>query len=407
MVFNPTSSRAPLSAIAILVLALLSAVAPFATDMYLPGFTQISVDFAVSAASVQLTLTSFLIGLAMGQLIIGPLSDRYGRRKPLLIGTALAIIASGLCVAAPNIGSLIALRVLQGVGGAAGVVLARAIIADRAPDASWAARQMQIMMIIGGVAPAIAPITGTAIVHLFGWREVFVITALLSLVSFLGVIWYVDESLPSESRIAGGGRVFFRSLQLLAKSRAYIGYTFVTGFTFMALFGYISSSPFIYQNVLGFSATQYSLAFAINALGIVLFGTVSAKLVSKIEPRQLIAYGLAVLIVATLAILSGSLLGAGPVFMAPSIFFAVASVGAILGNANALAIRQVPTVAGTGSAVVGALQFSLGALASPIVGLGGKGNSLPMALVLFGAASAATLCFLLLTDRGHPEGNHQ
>ncbi len=382
---------------ALCVLALLSAVAPIATDMYLPGFPQLSESLGSGASAVQLTLTSFLIGLALGQLIIGPLSDNYGRRKPLLIGTALTIVSGVLCVFAPNIESLIVLRVLQGFGGAAGVVLARAIIADRAPDAATIARQTQIMMMIGGVAPILAPITGTVIVATAGWRAVFMVTALLSTIAFVGVLRYVAESLPAERRIHASRQALWQTIGRLFKHRAYVGYTLVTSFAFMALFGYISASPFVFQNVLGLSSTGYSIAFGSNALGIILFGAVSARLVSRIEPRVIITASLSLLLLATGAILTFVSAGAGPILMLPAIFLAVATIGPILGNASALAIRQVPEAAGTGSAVLGAAQFGLGAIASPLVGLMGEDNPLPMALVMVVASLSAVASFSLLT----------
>lgn len=388
-----------LSILALCVLALLSAVAPIATDMYLPGFPLMAEDLGAGASSVQLTLTSFLVGLAVGQLLIGPLSDNYGRQKPLLLGTALAIVAGVLCAVTPNVELLVLFRVLQGFGGAAGVVLARAIIADRAADAATSARQTQVMMLIGGVAPILAPITGTFIVVHAGWRAVFIVTALLSLLSFVGVLRYVGESLAPEQRVGVSRRALWRTVCQLAGHRAYVGYTLVTGFSFMALFGYISASPFVFQNVLGLSPTEYSMVFGTNAFGVILFGAISARLVMRYDPRSLIAVSLGILLLGSLGVLVCVLLGAGALWMAPAIFFAVSSTGPIMGNASALAIRQVPDIAGSGSAVLGAMQFGLGAFASPLVGLLGESNPLPMALVMLLAGLLAWACFSFLTSR--------
>jgi DHA1 family bicyclomycin/chloramphenicol resistance-like MFS transporter len=395
---DDSQSHLSLSLVALCVLALLSAVAPIATDMYLPGFPQLVRDLNAEASSVQLTLTSFLVGLAVGQLVIGPLSDNYGRQKPLLIGTGLAIVSGVLCALTPSVEFLVLFRVLQGFGGAAGVVLARAIIADRAPDAATTARQTQIMMLIGGVAPILAPITGTFIVASAGWRAVFMVTALLSLISFFGVLRYVGESLAPGQRVRASRRALRLSVCKLACHRAYVGYTLVTGFSFMALFGYISASPFVFQNVLGLSPTAYSLVFGANAFGVILFGAISARLVMRYDPRRLIAVSLGILLLASVALLLCVLLHAGVLFMVPTIFFAVSTVGPIMGNASALAIRQVPDIAGAGSAVLGALQFALGAFASPLVGLLGENNPLPMAVVMLSAGFFALLCFYFLTS---------
>jgi DHA1 family bicyclomycin/chloramphenicol resistance-like MFS transporter len=392
-----TTQKQPLPLIAVAILALLSAVAPIATDMYLPGFPQIAEDLGSGAPGVLLTLTSFLIGLALGQLIIGPLSDRFGRRRPLLLGTALAIISGFLCALAPNIGSLVFFRVLQGFGGAAGVVLARAIIADRAPDAITTARQTQIMMVIGGVAPILAPITGTLIVSIAGWRTVLAVTALLSLVSFIGVLRFIGESLPTERRSDVTRAALWHKIQKLFRHPLYVGYTLVTGFSFMVLFGYISASSFVFQNALGLTPSQYSIAFGANALGIIIFGSTSAKLVSRISPRRLISISLGLLLIAVSVLLALVLAGAGPMMILPAIFLAVASVGPILGNASALAIRAVPESTGMASAVLGALQFGLGALATPLVGLRGESDALPMALVMLTAGGATWLAFAILT----------
>jgi len=387
------SAAGRLSLYALFFLALLSAVAPLATDMYLPGFPQMASDLNSSAAPIQLTLTSFLIGLAAGQLLIGPLSDRFGRRWPLLLGTGLAVVSGFLCTFAPNIESLIAFRALQGIGGGAGVVLARAIVSDSAKDARASAQMFQIMMIIGGLAPVLAPLVGTVIVAAAGWRAVFAVTALLSLLSLLGAVVFLKESLPPENRSAKGPSALWAAIGQLLRNRSYVGYTLVTGFSFMALFGYISASSFVMQNVLGLSPTAYSIVFGTNAVGIMLLGAISSWLVRRIEPHRLTSWGVALLLLASLGVLGAVVAGSPVVLMLPALFLAVASLGFILGNATALAIGQAPKMAGTASAFLGALQFSFGAIASPLVGLGGETNALPMAVVMTVAALAAVICF--------------
>ncbi|MBY6090728.1 multidrug effflux MFS transporter [Maritimibacter alkaliphilus] len=395
-----TPAPAPLPLIAILVLALLSAVAPLATDMYLPGFPVMTEDLATGASTVQLTLTGFMVGLALGQLFIGPLSDSFGRRRPLLLGTALAVVAGFACALAPNVETLIALRLLQGFGGAAGVVIARAIISDRTTDAGASARLMQIMMMIGGLAPVLAPIIGTGIVSLAGWRAVFVVTAILSAVSFFGVFTKVTESLPAENRTPGGAKALWKGIGTVITNRAYLGYTLTVGFAFAVMFAYISASPFVFQGILGLSPVQYSLAFGSNAIGLVVVSAVSAKVVGRVPPQRLAAIGLTTMSCGALAVMACVLSGAGAGLMLPSIFCTVASLGLILGNVSALAISQTPRTAGTASALLGALQFCLGAVASPLVGLAGEGTALPMACVMIAAAVLAVGSFLLLTPRG-------
>lgn len=383
----------PLALPAILTLALLSAVAPLATDMYLPGFPRMAEDLATGASSIQMTLTAFLIGLAAGQLVIGPLSDRFGRRKPLLWGTLVAIASGIACAMTPGIGALIGLRFLQGLGGAAGVVLSRAIIADRSADAAGAARLLQVMMLIGGLAPVLAPIVGTGVVALAGWRAVFGLLAILSLLSLLGTLRWVEESHPEENRSEGGFGALGRGIAAVLGNRVYLGYTLTVGFTFMTMFAYIAASPFVFQEILGLSPLGYSIAFGTNAIGIAATAAVAGRLVGRVSPQRLTVVGLALLSAGALATLVCVLSGAGAALTLPPIFVTVASLGLTMGNASALAIAQVPRNAGTASAVLGALQFCLGALASPLVGLAGKGSALPMALVMVGAAALAVLAY--------------
>lgn len=393
-----TMPRLPL--IAILVLALLSAVAPLATDMYLPGFPVIAEELGASAAAIQMTLTSFLVGMAVGQLVIGPLSDRYGRRLPLLAGTAVAIVAGFLCAAAPGVGWLVALRFLQGLGGAAGVVLARAIISDRSPNTTAAAQLFQIMMMIGGLAPVLAPILGTGIVALAGWRAVFGVIAALSVIAFLGTLRHLGETLPPAARSEGGIGALGRNIAGVVGNRAYLGYTFTVSFAFMVLFAYISASPFVFQGILGLSPVAFSIAFGLNAVGIAAVSAATARLVGRLGPERLAVIGLALMMGGTVLTLATVLAGAGPALMLPAIFVTVASLGVIMGNASALAIGQVPQAAGTASALLGALQFCLGAVASPLVGLAGKDSALPMALVMLGAAVAAIVSFAVARRSG-------
>lgn len=402
--FSLPRREAALRPITIVVLALLSAVSPLATDMYLSGLPRIAADLSTSAAGVQMTLTAFLVGLAAGQLLIGPLSDKHGRRGLLMIGTLVGTLSGIAGAFAPTIGVLVALRLVQGLGGAAGVVLARAVIVDRSANAIAAARLMQIMMLIGGLAPVLAPIAGTAIVSVAGWRAVFWVMAALSLLSLVGVWVFVEETLPAEKRHSGGLGGMLRGIGIVLSNRAYVGYTFTMAFTFMVLFGYISASPFVFQEVLGFTPAQYSLVFGVNSVGIAVVSAVSARFVGRVSPRRFVALGLGILLVASLVLLALVLSHAGAALMLPAIFVTIGSVGLVLGNASALAIAEAPHHTGTASAVLGALQFTLGAVASPLVGLGGKGDALPMALTMLGAGLLALASFTLLTRSEQPVG---
>ncbi len=265
---DAAASPAP-SAWLIVVLAMLNAVAPpFSIDMYLSAFPpEMAADFGTSAPMIQLTLTTFLIGLASGQLVIGSLSDRYGRRRPLIIGTSACLAVSVLCALAPSIELLIVLRFAQGFCGAAGVVIARAVIADRT-SGSGAARLFAVMMLISVLAPITAPVLGGVVVTGLGWRAVFAVLAAMNMLMLLGVLLAVGESLPEHRRRPGGLKALGASTRSVLANRHYIGYTLCMAFTAAAMFAYIAASPFVLQNILGFSPTMYSLIYGACALAV-------------------------------------------------------------------------------------------------------------------------------------------
>ncbi|PEG57418.1 Bcr/CflA family drug resistance efflux transporter [Mycolicibacterium boenickei] len=379
------------------VLALLTAVAPLSIDMYLPAFPAMAAEFGTSASAVQFTLTSFMVGLASGQLILGPLSDRFGRRPLMLAGTFVCILAGVACALAPNIAALTAFRFVQGFSGAAGVVLSRAVVADRAHGAV-AARAFSLMMIINGAAPVLAPLIGGSLMGVIGWRGVFWILAGLAVAMFLGVVAVLTETHPKDRRHTGGVTAMLRDARSVLTNRDYIGYTLAFAFGFTVMFAYISASPFVLQNVLGLSPLHYSFAFAANAAGIVIMNAVNARIVGRFGQRRLLHLGVGLLVLFSVLLLVDALLG--PVLWASLLLLwgAVASLGLVAANATALALDQVRHAAGTGSAVLGALQFGLAALVSPIVGLGGDHTALPMAVAMVVSAGIGAAA-LLLTRR--------
>ncbi|MGB3698651.1 MAG: multidrug effflux MFS transporter [Gordonia sp. (in: high G+C Gram-positive bacteria)] len=386
----------------LLSLALLSAIAPLATDMYLPGLPRVVDELAASPSAVQLTLTSFMLGLAAGQLLTGPLSDGVGRRRPLLVGTVLLTLAGLGCAVAPSIGVLIAVRFLQGLTGGMGVVVARAVIADRT-EGDQAAKLFSIMMIITSAAPVVAPLLGGALVGPIGWRGVFYVLTGLALVMLLAVARFVPETLPVERRHPVQPRVIARSFGSVLGDRLYLGYTLTFGIGFGAMFGYISASPFVIQDLMGFSPGMYSVLFAINALGIGAAGTANTRLVGRLRPQTLLAIGVGVLLVVGAAMLVVALVAADVHWLLLVLMFCLTSTfGFTAGNATALALGQVRDRAGAGSAVLGTLQFTVGAVVSPLVGIGGSTSVLPMAIVIFTCTVLAAGAFT--TTLRHPGG---
>lgn len=391
----PAPARRALPLTTTVVLALLTAIAPLATDMYLPAFPQLAVDLGTSATAVQLSLTTFMVGLALGQLVIGPLSDQRGRRGLLIAGSALCAVAGLACALAPSIAFLIAARFVQGFAGAAGVVLSRAVVADRARGTA-AAQLFGIMMLIQGVAPVLAPLLGGTLVTAVGWRGVFGILAGVSALMLVGVLALVPETRPREARTTGGLGATLRDARTVLGNRRYLGWTGALVLGFAAMFAYISASPFVLQNVLGLSVGAYSVAFAANALGLGVVAGLGTKLVERVAPQRLLAVGVtAVAVLSVLLLLDTVLLGLPRWPTLVLLFLTVSSLGLVFGNATTLATDEVAHAAGTGSAVMGALQFGVGAAVSPLVGLAGERTAVPMAVTMLvlalGAVAAARL----------------
>ncbi|MEV6485964.1 multidrug effflux MFS transporter [Streptomyces sp. NPDC051576] len=378
------------SAVALVaVLAALTAVAPLATDMYVPGFPALGHTLGAGSSAVQLTMTAFLAGLVVGQLLIGPLSDGLGRRRLLLLGTAGFVFFSLACALAPGIGVLTGARFLQGVTGAAGMVLARAVLTDRfhGPELP---RYFAVLSQIMGVAPVAAPVLGGAILAVSTWRAVFVVLAVIGGLLLLAVLCKVPESLPPERRHAGGIASTFRAMGALLGRRSFMGYVLVLAFISAALFTYISGSSFVFENLHGVSATTYSLIFATNAFAMLLAGATFSRLAGRTRLNNLLMAGVGVAAIGALAqvllvltvgeTLAGTwitlFITAGGIGM---VFPSTLSIGQALG-------RRAP---GAASALLGGLQFLFGALAAPLVGLFGEDSSLPMAVIMLVAVGAA------------------
>lgn len=390
-----TRTRAKVTVMVIVVLTTLSAIGPLATDMYIPAFPQVASDLATSAASLQFTLTAFFVGTASGQVVAGPLSDRIGRRTPLLIGIVLCLLASIGCALAPSVEVLLIVRVLQGIGGGFGMVLGRAVLIDMT-DGPELFRIMNIMQGIGGIAPIVAPLLGGLILIVGQWREIFVVIAAMSLISLIGTLFLIPESLPRSRRHAGGFRTFVRNASTLLRRPLFVAYMLVNAFSAFALMAYVSASSFVVQEMLGYSSTQYSVSFAINSTGMMAAAFLSARLTRTIHPRRLMRVALAVVSLASFALLIGSLFFDTPAWIVlPAFFFTVAPQGMIFGNGAAMASEQAREFAGTGSAMLG-LGFSFSAsLAAPLVGLAGTDSSLPMAIAMVAGSLISIACFVV------------
>ncbi|WP_338682454.1 multidrug effflux MFS transporter [Streptomyces acidiscabies] len=384
-------------------LALLSFGMPLATDMYLPAFPKMADDLGTDASGVQLTLTAFLLGQAAGQLVFGPLSDRHGRRRPILVGAAVCALATALCALSPNLATLIALRFVTGFSGAAGLVVGRAVVSDVATGAV-AAKLFGVLIALGGIAPIVAPLAGGAVVtHAGGWRGVFWVLAAITLLMMLAALFFIPESLPAERRRAGGVAATLQTARSVLADRVYVGYTLAFVFACGALFSYISGSAFLLQNVLGFTVGQASVAFSLGALTATLSSTANTRLVGHYPPRLLLKIGLFTMFAASAAALLVTLSGhLDRVLALGLIAVTFLGLGQVFGTATALAIERVPYAAGTGSAVLGTLQGVLGAVAAPLIGLGGDDTAVPLFTGMTGCCLVALLALLLTRDPGEP-----
>ncbi len=376
----------------LVALALLAAAAPLATDLYLPAFPAMVTELATTATGVQLSLTAFLLGAGLGQVAFGPLSDRVGRLRPLLWGTAVYVLASAAAAIAPSVALLVAARLVQGFTGAAGMVIGRAIVTDLARG-QQAARAFSLMMLVGGVAPVLAPVAGSLLAGSIGWRGLLWIVTGLGGVTLVTSALFVRETHPARAR-APRTRAAGTGLRALW-TRRFVGNALAFAFGFATMMAYISASPFLYQDLMGLSQVEYGFAFGLNALALTVTGGISARLTSRFPAVRLARGGLLANLAAIIALALLAVSGAPTLVLAAPILVAVASLGFVLGNTTALALDQVPRSAGLGSAALGLLQFGLAGTIAPLVSLGGGASALPLAATMLGASLIANLAFLL------------
>src|SRR5262249_19869310 len=309
----------------VLILGGMSALAPLSTDMYLPALPALSRDLGASMAQTQVTLSAGILGLALGQVIAGPSSDALGRRRPLLIGMAAYVLASLLCLVAPSVAALSALRFVQGVAGAAGIAIALAIVSDLYSGVTQA-RFIALLMQVSGLAPIIAPIIGSQLLRFTSWRGVFVTLALIGVALLLAAALGLGETLPPSRRQSGGSAASARAFRDLLSDRRFVGYAVSSGFAFAAGIVYISVSPFILQNIYGASAQLIGILFGINALGLVIMAQVSGRLVGRVSSQALMAWGVAATALGGASLLVVVLTGIGLAGVLPSLFIIVPSL---------------------------------------------------------------------------------
>lgn len=377
----------------VLVLGALSAIGPLTIDTYLPALPQLSAEMGATDAQTQLTITGLLVGLGVGQLIIGPLSDAVGRRKPLLVGLAAHGLMSLLCAVAPSITLLAVTRTLQGLAGAAVAVVAMAVVRDLFTGIR-AAQLLSRLILVLGIAPILAPSVGSLVLSITSWRGIFVGLAVAAVLLWLLALLALPETLPVERRQPRTVRGSLRSYGRLFTDRLFVAMVLVAGLMFATLFAYIAGAPFILQGQFGLSAQQFGVAFSANAVGLILMTQLNPVLVGRYGPIRVVSIALVAALVSALALLATALTGFGGLagLMIP-LWFVVTAAGLCMPNTPAIALNRYGDAAGTAAAVLGAAQFGIGGSVAPLVGVLGNQSAVPMAAIIVAAAGLATALF--------------
>jgi DHA1 family bicyclomycin/chloramphenicol resistance-like MFS transporter len=382
-----------------LVLAALTVLGPFAIDMYLPGLPALARDLHASESASQLTLTACLIGLALGQLVAGPLSDILGRRRPLLVGLAGYVGASLLCALANSIELLVAFRFLQGLAGGVGVVIATAVVRDRYTGAA-AAKFFSLLMLAVMVSPLFAPSIGGELLRVTSWHGIFVALAVVGVAVAVAAWAGLPETLPEERRRDGGVGTAFASMTHLATDRAFLSFALPACLMNGATLAYVSGSAFVFQKVYGVSPQTYGYLFALNGLALVVSSQLNRGLVDRFSSYKLMRFGLVVAACAGVVLLAVVLSGTHSlVALLVPLVAMIASFGFVAPNANALALADHGDEAGAGSALLGSLRFASGAVVAPLVGVAGPQTAVPMVVLMVTLALAATAGFVALRRR--------
>jgi DHA1 family bicyclomycin/chloramphenicol resistance-like MFS transporter len=378
----------------VLVLGLLVALGPFTIDLYLPALPSITGDLHTTSSAVQLTLTGTLAGLGFGQLVLGPLSDSFGRRRPLLAGTIAHVLASAACVFASGVVTLGVLRVLQGFGAAAASVIAMAVVRDLF-DGLRAARMISRLILVLGASPVLAPTVGGELLQLTNWRGVFVALALLGAgVTALAAL-RLPETLPPARRQSGGVRGTARAYGLLLSDRTFVMLVLVAGLAMSALFAYVAGATFVLQEQFGLSEQMFGIVFALNSVAIIGASQVNVRLLDRWTSAQILIASITIAVAASAVLLAVALAGFGGVLtLLVPLFVVLAGVGFAGPNATALGLSLHGESAGTAAALLGAVQFGLGAFTAPVAGMLGN-DSVAMAAVIVGSLILASAVLVL------------
>jgi len=404
MTSSPRNPERRGSAGLVLLLGALTAFAPMSIDMYLPAFPAIARDLQAPLATVQLTVAAFLAGSAVGQLFYGPLADRWGRRPPLIAGILLYIVATAGCAASRSVEALLAWRVVMALGGGAGMVIARTVVRDLY-DTTAAARMFSLLMLVMGLAPILAPLAGGQLLLLAGWRGIFVFLALFGLVTLAATLLRLPETLPPGQRAGTGPAAALAAYGELLRHRPYLLYAVSLGCIAGVNFAYISGAPFLFIELHGISPQLFGVFFGANAAGLIGASQLNRRLLRTRHPRQILTAAFLVNAASSLLFaLAGSTGIGGFPLQAGLIFVSLCMTGFLYPNATALALAPFGSRAGSASALLGTIQYGIGACAGGAVGAWHTGTPVPVAATM--AACAVTgLCAALGARRSEGQGD--
>ena len=374
----------------ILILGALSAFGPLAIDFYLPAFPAMALAFGTDEQHVQMTLAAYFLGLSIGQLAYGPVADRFGRRIPLLTGVGLFTAASLACAFAPNLEWLIGARFIQALGGCAGMVIARAVVSDKC-DAVGSAKVFSQLMLVMGLAPILAPMLGGLLVNTTGWQSIFLVLTFFSALVGLAVALGLPESMPvhvPRQPLSGALRQYGR----LLADPVFLGHALTGGIAIAGMFAYIAGSPFVFIKLYGVPPEHFGWLFGANAAGFILVAQVNARMLAKRGPAFLLSRTVWIYVGAGLALLAVTSMHTEQLWpLLIPLFICISSLGCILPNASACAMNGQGARAGSASAMLGCLQFSVAAGAAALVGVLHDGSAVPMAMVI-------SLCGILVVS---------
>ncbi|MCS3844272.1 DHA1 family bicyclomycin/chloramphenicol resistance-like MFS transporter [Microbacterium sp. AK031] len=382
----------------IILLGALTALGPFTIDLYLPAFPVLESDFQTTSAAIQLTLTGTMIGFAVGQLVVGPLSDKVGRRVPVISVTALHVLASVAAAVAPDLLLLGGARVVMGIGAAAGGVVAMAIVRDL-----FGGRRLVVMLsrlaLVSGVAPVAAPLIGSWLLGIMPWRGIFVVLAGYGVVMLLSAVLFIPETLPKERRHERGTTTAWQRYRSVLSDRVFLGVLVIGGMTFSGLFSYLSASPFLFQETHGLNAQQYGWLFAVNSVGVVLGVQAASRLAARFGPQWVLAFSTAVLLLSGTAIIVFDQLDLGFWGTVIPLFVFMTACGFSFPCVQVLALDRHGKAAGTAASILGASNNGIAAIISPVVGLISVGAGITattMASVMVGCAVVGILALWLI-----------